>query len=81
MLITPTGKPPEHMTASVAAQQKKYNPLIKLLGTFAQFFSEWASHSRTEDDELTSQVFRSKLFAPTVKRMLALWTQIVFLPI
>ncbi|PLW33680.1 hypothetical protein PCASD_10308 [Puccinia coronata f. sp. avenae] len=26
------GKPPEHMTASVAAQQKKYNPLIKLLG-------------------------------------------------
>ncbi|PLW26400.1 hypothetical protein PCASD_24721 [Puccinia coronata f. sp. avenae] len=26
------GKPPEHMTASVDAQQKRYNPLIKLLG-------------------------------------------------
>ncbi|KAA1104123.1 hypothetical protein PGT21_011475 [Puccinia graminis f. sp. tritici] len=26
------GRPPEHMTASVAAQQKKYNPLIKMLG-------------------------------------------------
>jgi len=25
-------RPPEHMTAAVAAQQKKYNPLIKLLG-------------------------------------------------
>ncbi|KNF03799.1 hypothetical protein PSTG_02894 [Puccinia striiformis f. sp. tritici PST-78] len=51
------GRPPEHMSASVAAQQKKYNPLIKLLGIKIKII-------RSNDDEDSSSTDQDNIIPP-----------------